>query len=141
MSKKEIDANFVLLIISAIFCLIGAILMLVTSYAGYVNYYTYAIWADHYVFGPIIIIAAILLFICMGISIMGLIKMELLEKNRMLFALITATGALILNLIGIGLAFIWLFEVDWWPGAGMIGGTIASIIATVIFAIVWRINL
>ena len=122
---------------------VGAILLLATNFAGFdgSNYYLGVLFyggigAFGGAYGILIIIPAILLLYCMGISILVLKFPEKIpDKKFIKYGLYAAVAALILIIIGGGVFAGIATEEDWWWwfDAGFYGGVIGGLLTAIFY--------
>ena len=121
--------------LTAIFSLIGAILLLAFPIGVWVTYpYYYYYISVGSAYAPLIILMALCLFYCMAINVLLIVAPEQIPDEKYIkYTLYTAFLAFFLCLIG-GIAFLALASgaLDWWLGAGFYGGLIGSLITMIL---------
>ncbi|MFX1275351.1 MAG: hypothetical protein ACFFBP_09195 [Promethearchaeota archaeon] len=135
VDSKEAQIFFVGSVITS---LVAAILMIATDFGSwYITGWGYGwIEANATITGGIIIFIISLFFICFTISIIALIKSDLLPDIVYLIGLYVAITILILTIIGASVFVVEMVKLDptnWWFGASFYGALIGSILTTIFF--------
>jgi len=133
MADIEFNQTTILYLITAIVSLICAILMFATDFLGYYIYPDewYYVHAGTAIYGPIIVMVGIFLFICTFISAVGFYNPKFITKRTLQLGLLLSGIVFLMTIIGILIAAGDLADTDdWWVEAGFYGALLGGIFTT-----------
>jgi len=150
IKKNRLRIGFLL---AFIFSLVGGIFLFAFNFLEYYKRTsTWDAWLGYYVveytygkadistgiYGPLIALSGIFLFIATFISLVGMYNPQFVNKKTFALGSFNGIFVFLLTAIGMGIASSELSDQsDWWPELGFYGGIIGGLITFIFFGLVY----